>query len=203
MRHQGFHGRTGCGVRPALIVVDLNVGFTDPESPLVCPLDEVVTAIQALLRETRSAGFPIVYTTVAYDAAALRAAAAFIEKVPALLTLEVGSRWVRSDYDSANWITRETAYNTTAALNHDFDVLGRHIVSCHAKDSWIENRLTLHIEAGCPGKGTMDFQTLFRRMEDLSPEYPAIVEGAGTDDLPAVSALFHNTARELGIQVLD
>ena len=34
MRHDGFHGRAGFGQRPALVVVDVNVGFTDPESPL-------------------------------------------------------------------------------------------------------------------------------------------------------------------------
>ena len=33
MRHEGFHGRAGFGRRPALLVVDINVGFTDPASP--------------------------------------------------------------------------------------------------------------------------------------------------------------------------
>lgn len=116
---------------------------------------------------------------------------------------EVGSPWVRSDYDSANWITRETVYQTAAAINHHFDVLGAHIVSCHAKDIWIENRLTLHLQDGCPGKGNVDFYTLFRRMEALDPDYPVIVEGARTEELPAVSALFHRIARELGIAVRE
>jgi len=115
----------------------------------------------------------------------------------------VDSPWVRSDYDSANWITRETVYRTTDAINHHFDVLGRHIVSCHAKDIWIENRLCLHLQDGCPGKGTLDFHTLFRRMEALDPDYPVIVEGASADELPAVGALFHRIAGELGIQVLE
>ena len=66
MRHDGFHGRVGFGQRPALIVVDVNRGFTDPESPLVCDLDEVVAAIQRLLGEMRRAGLPVVYTTVSY-----------------------------------------------------------------------------------------------------------------------------------------
>jgi hypothetical protein len=48
----------------------------------------------------------------------------------------------------------------------------------------------------------MDFKTLFRRMEALSPDYPVIAEGNSTDELPAVSQLFHRTARELGIRVL-
>jgi sugar phosphate isomerase/epimerase len=116
---------------------------------------------------------------------------------------EVASPWVRSDYDSANWITRETVYGTASALNSDFDILGHQIVSCHAKDVWIENRLTLHLQDGCPGRGSMDFTTLFRRMEALSPDYPVIAEGNSTEELPAVSRLFHDTARELGIRVLD
>ncbi len=114
----------------------------------------------------------------------------------------VDSPWVRCDYDSANWITLETIYDTGAALNHHFDTLGRHIVSCHAKDIWIENRLTLHLQDGCPGKGLMDFKTLFRRMETLNPDYPVIAEGNSTEELPEVSALFHRTAQELGITVL-
>jgi maleamate amidohydrolase len=93
----GFHGRAGFGTRPALVVVDVNRGFTDPQSPLVCDLDDVVVAIQRLLGETRAAGFPVVYTTVAYTEADKRTAAAFIDKVPALLTLEAGSRWVEID----------------------------------------------------------------------------------------------------------
>jgi hypothetical protein len=40
-------------------------------------------------------------------------------------------------------------------------------------------------------------------MEALNPDYPVISEGNNTDELPAVSELFHNTARELGIRVLD
>jgi maleamate amidohydrolase len=97
VRHEGFHGRAGLGSRPALIVVDVNVGFTDPASPLACPLDDVVAAIQRLLAESREAGLPVIYTTVSYTEADRRTAAAFIDKVPALLTLDAGSRWVEID----------------------------------------------------------------------------------------------------------
>jgi maleamate amidohydrolase len=97
IRHSGFHGRAGFGQRPALIVVDVNVGFTDPASPLVCELDGVVGAIARLLDAFRRAALPVVYTTVAYDEAGKERAAVFIDKVPALLTLEAGSRWTEID----------------------------------------------------------------------------------------------------------
>jgi nicotinamidase-related amidase len=97
MKHSGFHGRAGFGRRPALVVVDVNRGFTDPASPLVCDLDDVVEAIGRLLDGFRAAGLPVAFTTVAYDAAAKQAAAVFIDKVPALLSLEAGSRWTEID----------------------------------------------------------------------------------------------------------
>ncbi|HZO98466.1 MAG TPA: isochorismatase family protein [Gaiellaceae bacterium] len=97
MRHEGFHGRSGFGGRPALLVIDMSVGFTDPRSPLACALDDVVVAIERLLGQARDAGLPVIYTTVAYDDAGRRTAAVFIEKVPALLTLEAGSRWTEID----------------------------------------------------------------------------------------------------------
>jgi len=97
VKHAGFHGRAGFGQRPALLVIDVNVGFTDPASPLVCDLEDVVAAIRRLLDEFRRAELPVVYTTVSYDEGDKVAAAAFIDKIPALLTLEAGSRWVEID----------------------------------------------------------------------------------------------------------
>lgn len=116
---------------------------------------------------------------------------------------EINSPWVRSDYDSANWITPASVFQTGQAVRRHFEILERHIVSCHAKDIWIENRLCLHLQDGCPGKGNMDFHTLFQQMEALSPDYPVIVEGATTEEMPAVGRLFHQIAQELNIRVLD
>lgn len=97
MRHEGFHGTAGFGERPALIVIDVNVGFTDPESPLVCELEDVVGSIAQLLEAGRAAGIPIVYTTVEYSEGDRVAAKAFIDKIPVLTTLAAGTRWVEID----------------------------------------------------------------------------------------------------------
>jgi maleamate amidohydrolase len=97
IRHAGFHGTVGLGRRPALIVIDVNRAFTDPESPLVCDLDDVVAAIRRVLDDARAAGLPVVFTTVSYGEGDKQTAAAFIDKIPALLTLEAGTRWVEID----------------------------------------------------------------------------------------------------------
>jgi nicotinamidase-related amidase len=79
------------------VIVDMNNGFTDPESPLVCELDDTIAAIGRLLEVMRRADLPVVYTTVSYGEGDKVTAKAFIDKVPVLLTLEAGSRWVEID----------------------------------------------------------------------------------------------------------
>lgn len=116
---------------------------------------------------------------------------------------EVNSPWVTCDYDSANWITLKEVWHNTEAINRHFDVLGKHIVSCHAKDVWAEDKLALHLQDGCPGKGHIDFRTVLRRMHALSPDYPILPEGCTTEDLPQVVAYLRALANELNIPILD
>jgi len=97
VRFEGFHGRAGFGEKPALVVVDVNRGFTDPASPLVCKLDGCVAAIARLLDAFRTAELPVIFTTVCYDDFGKQAAAVFLEKIPALTVLEPGSPWVEID----------------------------------------------------------------------------------------------------------
>ena len=94
---EGFGGRGGFGRRPALVVIDMTLGFTDPESPLACDLEGPISEIQKLLDAAREAEIPVIFTTVAYRASDKLTAAAFIDKVPALLTLEAGTRWAEID----------------------------------------------------------------------------------------------------------
>ena len=114
----------------------------------------------------------------------------------------VDSPWVRSDLDPANWITLKTVYRTGEALDRIFDVLGKHIVSGHAKDIILTNAHTLHLPTCAPGTGMLDFKTYIRRMEELDPEYPLITEGTQESELPAVSEFLHRTAAELGVEVI-
>ena len=94
---RGFGRRSGSGTRPALVVVDLLLGFTDPESPLWCDADAAVAATAALLAAAREANAPVAFTTTEYDDAGAEIAAAFLAKVPALRTLAPGTRWPRVD----------------------------------------------------------------------------------------------------------
>jgi nicotinamidase-related amidase len=92
-----FGGAAGFGERPAVVVVDLNYGFTDPSSPLACDLDDVLVSCRSLLDTARDARVPIFFTTIVYDDVWEAAAAVFLRKVPALKVLRPGTRWVEID----------------------------------------------------------------------------------------------------------
>ena len=94
---EGFGGDLGFGTRPAVVVVDLVNGFTDPASPLGADLSAVVESTRALLDAAREAAVPVLFTTVVYDEANERAAEVFLRKVPALAVLRPGTRWIEVD----------------------------------------------------------------------------------------------------------
>jgi nicotinamidase-related amidase len=79
------------------VVVDLNLGFTDPSSPLACHLDDVLVSCRSLLDAGRAAGVPVFFTNIVYDTVNSAAAEVFLRKVPALRALTPGSNWVEID----------------------------------------------------------------------------------------------------------
>jgi nicotinamidase-related amidase len=93
---RGFMRRVGFGVRPAVLVVDFVIGFTDPASPLAGNFDTEIAATVRVLRAARRARVPIFFTTVAYDEEC-REAGVFVRKVPSLRYLVRGTRWVELD----------------------------------------------------------------------------------------------------------
>jgi nicotinamidase-related amidase len=89
------HREQTLGTRPALVLVDLSVGFTDPASPLGCACDAAVAENARLLSAFRQRGLPIFFTTVCYRDT--NAASVFRERLPDLNILIPDSRWVAID----------------------------------------------------------------------------------------------------------
>lgn len=87
--------RSGLTASPALLIVDMINGFTDPECPLGTHCPEVVAANIELIRLFRDIGRPIFFTTVVYHNE--QQATVFRQKVPALNVLTANSHWVQVD----------------------------------------------------------------------------------------------------------
>lgn len=85
----------GLGEKPALVLVDMIEGFTNPECPLGCDCPEVVAANAVLLEAFRERGLPVFFTTVVYHSD--DQARVFRKRIPALNVLTPESRWVKVD----------------------------------------------------------------------------------------------------------
>ena len=85
----------GLGIRPALLVVDVSVGFTSPDSPLGSEASAVVAATAELMQIFHQRALPVFLTTVVYHND--EQAPVFRARLPALNVLTAGSRWVEID----------------------------------------------------------------------------------------------------------
>lgn len=89
-------GSVTLGDRPAVLVVDFSLGFTDPESTLGADLTPEVEATRRLLDAARDKGHPAIFTTIGFEPG-LQDGAFWLQKVPALAELQLGTRWVEID----------------------------------------------------------------------------------------------------------
>ena len=85
----------GLGSRPALVLVDMIVGFTSARCPLGTDCPEVVAANQQLLQRFRALGLPVVFTTVVYQQQ--DQARVFRARINHLNLLTPESEWVKVD----------------------------------------------------------------------------------------------------------
>ena len=96
--HAQLGHRLGFGKKPALIVVDFQLGFTVPEqSPLAGNLDVEVAATNELIAAARKKDIPVIFTVVGYDPHRQDDAGLWPEKAPSLRMLTIGSDLVKLD----------------------------------------------------------------------------------------------------------
>jgi maleamate amidohydrolase len=94
----GFGAPVQRGERPAIVVVDLTNGFTDPAEPTGADLTDMVAATSELVEAARPAGVPVVFTTIAYTPAEADGdAVTWLTKAPGMRALREGSRAVGID----------------------------------------------------------------------------------------------------------
>lgn len=91
----GFSERLGFGKRPAVLVIDMSRGITEP-GKMYIDMDEHIPRIQAINEAARRIGAPVVFTTVAYHKD-LADAGTFGRKVPLVRNLLYGSTDVEID----------------------------------------------------------------------------------------------------------
>lgn len=121
---RGLGGRLQPGVRPAVVVVDLIRGFTDPACPPGSDLDAVVDATRQVLDVARAADVPVVFTSIAFTPAELDTTL-WLVKMPAMRALRAGSEWVEVDDRLARRPDEAVITKRAASAFHGTDLAGR------------------------------------------------------------------------------
>jgi maleamate amidohydrolase len=96
-RDRGFQGRMGFGESPALVVIDMQKGFTNPATPLGSNLDSQIAATLPLLDAAHRRGIPVFFSVCVYDDPNLKDAGVWINKIKGLDTLRAGTENVEID----------------------------------------------------------------------------------------------------------
>ena len=94
----GFGAPVRRGSRPAIVVVDLTRGFTEPDFPSGTDLTEVVANTGELIAAARPAGVPVVFTAISYTPAeAADDAVTWLQKAQGMRSLVEGGEEVALD----------------------------------------------------------------------------------------------------------
>jgi L-ribulose-5-phosphate 3-epimerase len=97
----------------------------------------------------------------------------------------VGSPHLGVNLDPVNWMTLDTIFYMTDAVNEMFDLFGESIVAAHAKDGRLEPRVLVHLSECRCGTGQMDWRTFLRRFSQLAPATTLALEHTADADVPA------------------
>ncbi len=92
-QRRGLAARVGFGSKPALLVIDVQRGFTDPRCSLGAEATEMVNVVRDLLVAARGANVPVVFTISVWSAVA----ETWARKLPGQRELTPGSEWVELD----------------------------------------------------------------------------------------------------------
>src|SRR5258706_13034705 len=89
-QERGLGGQMGFGKKPAVVVIDLQLGFTDRSFPLGGDLDRVVESARSLIDVAHAKKIPDIFTTTGYDKH-LKDAGVWIKNVPSSALLQFTS----------------------------------------------------------------------------------------------------------------
>jgi maleamate amidohydrolase len=97
-KRAGLTHQLGFGQRPALLIVDMQIGFTEPaKSKIAGDFGSQIEIINKLISVARGKETPVIFTAIAYEAEKQADGGLWVNKIPALHSLVRGSELVEID----------------------------------------------------------------------------------------------------------
>jgi sugar phosphate isomerase/epimerase len=104
-------------------------------------------------------------------------------------------------FDPVNIVNSPQRYYENAAMIRDcFKKLGTAIVSCHAKDIVMSEKLTVHLDEIAPGQGNLDYTVFLAELDKLGPDIPIMLEHLkGAEAYAEAAAHVRSVGKDLGV----
>lgn len=100
-------------------------------------------------------------------------------------------------FDPVNIINSpQTYYNSDALITDFIDKLGPYIVNVHAKDIYLQPKLTLHLDEVIPGRGNLRYDVLLKQLHKLQRDIPVMIEHLTTNEQYAEAAQYIRSVAE-------
>jgi sugar phosphate isomerase/epimerase len=114
----------------------------------------------------------------------------------------VGSDHIRIVMDYVNHFQMlAQVYDSTARINHIFDVMGPICPVGHCKDISVRNGFVTHYDEEVPGEGELDIATALRRWHELRPDGYLLLEHLANELYPLAAQNVHRIAKEAGVPI--
>jgi sugar phosphate isomerase/epimerase len=106
-------------------------------------------------------------------------------------------------FDPVNLISSPQMYFRNGDMIRDFITkLGPRIRTCHAKDVILQDKMSVHLDVICPGKGALDFQAFLTGLAKLDPDITVILEHLqNADEYDLAAAHIRKVALNLNISL--
>lgn len=112
----------------------------------------------------------------------------------------VGSPALKFNMDPVNFVgSVADVYDTASVIDELFELLGTDTVALHAKDCALADALVLHIDEVIPGEGTLDYELLLTRFEEVCPDGYVLIEHLTQEHVPAAQAAILAAAQRAGL----
>ena len=105
--------------------------------------------------------------------------------------------------DAVNVINSPYAYyDTTAVIQECFEKLGEHVVSCHLKDIWMEDDISLRLTEVLAGQGGFDIRSYVSGVAGLAHQPPLMLEHLKSPaDYDRAREYVLSVARDIGVSL--
>jgi len=115
---------------------------------------------------------------------------------------ELADPRVKVCLDPVNMTNLQWYHRNTELIEECFDLLSDHIIYAHAKDNYIEKKMSIYLTEVAPGKGVIDYETYLVRLSRLKTPCPLMIEHLSSEEEYAFAKKYlEDTAKKVGVKI--